>query len=225
MIGDWLMGLEEQATEAAYLWPRTPVGNLQAEAWRRVGASDWNLKHADCRAHNILRTLREMDENGLLRRRFTVLDLCCGDGIILMQIGREFLHAQCYGVDLLRYPEHRIAETRAGCSFYKAPLQAVVASEPPQRIDVCIMLNTFRGWDKADLPKEEHDMPQKTLNWMRRHCRFLFVTATVAQRDWLKREGFFIWTVGKGEDDSYLVCGFPCDNGRGIWTLETPKPS
>lgn len=223
MIGDWLMGLEGERNEAAYLWPRTPVGNLQAEIWRRCGASDWNMEHPNCRARNIVNTLHELVDNDLLTQRFTVLDLCCGDGVVLMQIGREFLGAKCYGVDLLRYETHRLAETRGGCSFYKAPLQAVIASEPPQKVDVAIMLNTFRGWDKADLPKAEHQLPQKTLYWLKGFCRFVFLTVTAVQREWLMREGFFIWTVGKGEDDSDLICGFPCDNGGGVWTLETPK--
>jgi len=223
MIADWLMSLEDKRDGAAYLWPRTPVNNLQAEIWRRCGASDWNLKHRDCRARNILETLGELMDNDLLPRPFTVLDLCCGDGVILTHIGREFLDAHCYGIDLLRYPEHRIGETRGGCAFYRAPLQEVVAGPPPRTIDVCLMLNTFRGWDRADLPKAEHQLPQKTLAWMRKHCRFVFVTATVAQREWLMREGFFVWVVGKGEDDSYLTCGFPCDDGSGVWTLEAPK--
>ena len=81
----------------------------------------------------------------------------------------------------------------------------------------------FRGWDKADLPKSEHDLPQKTLAWMRQYCEFVFVTTTSAQREWLKREGFFIRRAGKGEDDSELTCGFPCDNGSGVWNYDKPK--
>jgi len=227
-LSEWLMALEEREADALqsyYRWPKTPVGNIQAEIWRRVGASDWNLKHPDCRARNILNTLQDLWANSLLPQPFTVLDLCCGDGVVLTQIGREFLEARCYGADLLRYPEHRIGETRGGCAFYRAPLQEIVASKPPHAIDVCIMLNTFRGWDKADLPRDEHDLPTKTLHWLKGNCRFIFVTATMSQRDWLMREGFFIWTVGKGEDDSYLMCGFPCDNGSGVWTLEKPRLS
>ena len=222
-MGEWLMELESGAAEAAYLWPRTPVGNLQAECWRRVGASDWNMEHPNCRAGNIVDTLRELADNGLLRRRFTVLDLCCGDGVVLLQIGRAFLEAKCYGVDLLSYPTHRLAERRGGVAFYKAPLQAVIDSKPPAIVDVCLMLNTFRGWDKADLPVEDSNLPQRTLRWMRDHCRYLFLTIHQPQEDWLRREGLFFWPVGRGEDASRLVCAFPCEGPEGpsgMWRIE-----
>ena len=219
MIDGWLKRLEGQG--AAYLWPRTPVGNLQAEAWRRVGASDWNLEHPSCRAGSILDTLHELVANDLLTKQFTVLDLCCGDGVVLLQIGRAFLGSRCYGADLLQYPTHGLAQRRAGCQFYRAPLQAIVASEPPERIDVVIMLNTFRGWDKADIPAAEASLPQQTLGWMQRHARYIFVTATLEQQKWLRRSGWFVWDVGKGEDESRMLCGFPCDNGEGRWTPGT----
>jgi hypothetical protein len=223
-MNDWLASLEDES--GAYLWPRTPVGNIQAEIWRRVGASDWNMDDPRCRAASIIDTLQDMDENGLLPRPFTVLDLCCGDGVVLMQIGRAFLDARCYGIDILSYPSHRIAERKGGCSFYKVPLQRLIEAEPPMFVDACVMLNTFRGWDKADLSPKEYDLPEKTLRWLKQWCRYIFVTATTAQMDWLKREGFFVWDVGAGEDRSRLLCGFPCEGPEGptgVWNLGKPK--
>jgi len=211
-----------------YRWPRTPVGNIQAEIWRRVGASDWNVYHPDCRAENISSVVYQMLDNGLLSRQFTVLDVCCGDGAVLNRLADVHPGARCYGVDLLRYPNHGRAE-RAGVSFYRVPLQRLVESEPPRAIDVGIMLNTFRGWDRADLaPEEEIDLPARTLHWLKGFCRFVFLTVTTEQVDWLKRDGWFVWDVGRGEDDSRLVCGFPCEGPegpRGVWNLESPKRS
>jgi hypothetical protein len=230
-VGEWLMWLEAKGADevdALYRWPRTPVGNLQAEIWRRCGASDWNMKHPNSRSGAILRTLQGMDENCLLPQPFTILDLCCGDGVILHLLARVFHRAQCFGADLLRYPTHQAAE-RAGVSFYRSPLQEIVASEPPQIVDVCMMLNTFRGWDRADLDsKTEHDLPQRTLAWMKKYCRYVFLTVNREQVEWLKREGWFVWDVGKGEDDSRLVCGFPCEGPEGpgdVWTLDKLRQS
>ena len=222
-IGEWLEWLEAKGgedTEAYYRWPHTPVGNLQAEVWRRTGASDWNLDDPACRTRNIIRTLQDMDDNDLLLQPFSVLDLCCGDGVVLNLVSRIFQHARCFGADLLRYPAHEDAE-RAGVRFYRAPLQELVSSEPPRIIDVAIMLNTFRGWDKAMLvPELDHALPELTLAWMGRHCRYVFLTLEWAQFDWLKRAGWFVWDVGKGEDDSRLACAFPCEGPegpKGMW--------
>ena len=230
-VRDWLMWLEAKGADEAenlYRWPRTPVGNLQAEIWRRVGASDWNWNNAVCRTRNVVGTIENMIDNRLLPRPFSVLDLCCGDGVVLHLVARSFLDARCFGVDLLRYPTHRDAE-RAGVTFHRAPLQELVVNEPPRIIDVCIMLNTFRGWDKADLvPEVDHALPELTLAWMGKHCRYVFLTLESAQFDWLRRAGWFVWDVGPGEDDSRLACAFPCEGPegpRGVWSLEKPKLS
>jgi len=232
-LGEWLMLLEARGdhdTDAYYRWPKTPVGNLQAEIWRRVGASDWHIEHmnrqggSDCRTTNIIKTLQGLCSNGLLPQPFSVLDICCGDGVILHLVARLFLGARCFGADLLRYPAHRDAE-RVGVLFYRAPLQELVDSEPPRIIDVAIMLNTFRGWDRAALTPAEHDLPTKTLQWLKQFCRYVFLTVTIEQVEWLKRLGWFVWDVGKGEDDSRLVCAFPCEGPEGpggVWTLEKP---
>ena len=222
----WLAGLQLADDDDGYLdhyrWPRTPVGNLQAEIWRRVGASDWNVLHPDCRAWNIMDTLNQLVTNKLLHKRFTVLDICCGDGVVLDQLTNLHASPRCFGVDLLHYPQHEDAY-RNGVAFYRVPLQRLVESEPPGVIDVGIMLNTFRGWDRADLaPEEESDLPARTLHWLKGFCRFAFLTVTMEQVDWLKHDGWFVWDVGKGEDNSRLVCAFPCEGPegpRGVWSL------
>ena len=64
-VGEWLELLEAKGgedTETYYRWPHTPVGNLQAEVWRRTGASDWNLDDPDCRTRNIIKTLSDMSQ-------------------------------------------------------------------------------------------------------------------------------------------------------------------
>ncbi len=226
VVGGWLMGLELEDGEAAYLWPRTPVGNLQAEIWRRCGASDLNMDDPCCRPRMIVDELKGMQTNGLLPQPFSVLDLCCGDGLVLVQIGRAFLDANCFGVDVLHYPTHYTAQVRGQVTVYRVALQQVIASQPPCILDVAIMLNTFRGWDKADLPVEESNLPQRTMAWLRQNCRFVFLTVNDSQVDWLKREGWFLWYVGPGEDDSQMICAFPCDGPegpRGLWTLGKQK--
>jgi len=213
-LSSWLVGLEDR--QGAYLWPHTPIANIQAEIWQRCGASDWAMDAPGCRARAIVDTLREMLEQRLLPRPFFVLDLCCGDGVVILQIGRHLLDAECYGADLLRYPTHRLAETRGGCAFYKAPLQAIVAAPAPVPIDVAVMLNTFRGWDRACLPQADCDLPERTLAWLKHNCRYAFLTVRQEQEEELRAGGWFTIHVGRGEDASRLVLAFPCDNS-GLW--------
>ena len=48
-----LMGAENHVDEL-YLWPRTPIANLQAEAWQRVGVSDWRADDERSRPAQVL---------------------------------------------------------------------------------------------------------------------------------------------------------------------------
>lgn len=212
MIAKWLQ--EMISEDGRYLWPHTPIGNIQAEIWRRAGASDWNISHVRCRPRMIIETLRELIRNDLLPQSFTALDLCCGDGVVLLQIRRAFVYSMCYGIDLLTYPTHAAAE-KMGVMFHRVPLQKLVEAKPPNTIDVCIMLNTFRGWDKADLQSEDCNLPSKTIAWMRSHCRYIFITATEDQKRMMMENGWFIWKIGKGEDDSNMYCAFPCEGPEG----------
>jgi len=186
---EWLESLGA-GDKSQYRWPHTPVQNLQAEIWRRVGASDLNLEHPDCRAGNILRTLTDMITNGVLPAAFTCLDICCGDAVILWHIQRCFGRSQCFGIDLNAglYPLHAQA-ARAGVRLYPAALQDLVRQDAPERFDVAVMLNTYRGWEKADLPDEDSGLPALVDAWLWRNARYAIVTATHRQVVGLRGRG------------------------------------
>jgi hypothetical protein len=122
-ISEWLTNLEARGdtvkANAAELWPRTPYLNIQAEIWRRVGASDYNWGDPRSRAGNIV--------------------------------------------------------------------------------------NTFRGWEKADLPAADMELAGLMLAWMARNAHYAFVTATDAQIVMLRECGWWTFDIGPGEDDTRLI--------------------
>lgn len=206
-LSDWLAMLENKSkmeAPCATLWPRTPVLNIQAEIWRRMGASDYNLDHPDSRAGNIVRMLKDMQANDLLPQMPTVLDIFCGDGVILWQVQRLLGRAQCFGIDVREYPEHELAQN-AGVQFFYFPAQTLISHDPPGRFDVVFMLNTFRGWDKADLPQNDRDLSQRLLSWIIHNVRYCIVTATQEQIVALREQGWWTFCIGRGEDDTQLT--------------------
>lgn len=74
------------------------------------------------------------------------------------------------------------------------------------KIDITLMLNTFRGWESADLRAHEQDIPIKTLQWFESNAKFFIVTATLPQIKFLQERGLMIELFGKGEDVSYMIC-------------------
>lgn len=181
------------------LWPNTPVANIQAEIWRRCGASDWNMADPNSRPALLADTLQEMVANGLIPERFHLLDIFCGDGVILWQMRKRFSLAKLWGLDLRQYPTHEQA-SNVGVTFIYQDVRRFI--EADQAVDVAVMLNTFRGWDRSGC---EADLPGRVLTWLQRNARFVIVTATEAQIAMLKDAGWWVWDIGPGEDDSDMV--------------------
>jgi hypothetical protein len=202
-----------------YLWPRTAIGNLQAEATFRVGVSDWREDDERSRPAQIIAALRNLRYNKLLPEDFSVLDICCGDALVLWQIKRAFHHVRCYGVDLNagKLETHAMVR-RAGVFLYRATVQRLFADAPDDiTFDVVVMLNTYRGWESADLRDDEAWIPETVDEWLRKHARYMVLTVSDGQAKKLMQKGFWVTDIGTGENGARLVLCFPCGD---LWRAE-----
>jgi hypothetical protein len=95
-----------------------------------------------------------------------------------------------------------------GVLLHKGYLQHLFVQSPGNghRFDVTVMLNTYRGWESADLRESEQDLPEQADAWFTRNSRFVIVTATPDQIARLGREGWFVDVLGSGEDESTMIC-------------------
>jgi hypothetical protein len=195
------------AVEDFYLWPRTPIEKIQTKIQERVGASDYQVERPTSRPAMIIGFLKKLSQSGALQRDFSVLDIACGDGIVLWQIQKSFPEAACYGVDCNKgkFPAHSIVE-RDGVRLYQAYIQHLFKNDCLQRFDVVLMLNTYRDWKAADLRGHEIDLPELANRWFERNGVYVVLTAEREGHDQLKRLGFSVRTLGKGEDRSSLIC-------------------
>lgn len=211
----YLKYIEEQSAANGvsehYLWPRTALGNLQAEAMFRVGVSDWREDDLRSRPAQIIKTLEQLLYNDLLDGDFTCLDICCGDAVVLWQIKRAFPKARCYGLDLNagQIDTHKMVQEQ-GVKLFRATIQRLFADTPDVLFDVCMMLNTYRGWKSADLQDSERWIPDTVDEWFRQHARYTILTVSDTQIEQLKSKGFWVSKIGAGEDDSSMVLAFPC---------------
>lgn len=192
-----------------YLWPRTPIANIQAEIWSRCGHTDYTKLG---RVGPILNTLRELILNKLLRDDFTYLDICTGDALIPWQVKREFPYSTCYGIDILLRDAQRLAITQ-GVQLYQVALQDLLTDNDVELFDVVSMLNTYRGWQSADLRESEKWIPAAMDAWLKWHARYIIVT-THERRDQIDA-GFWVKRIGQGEDSSTMVIMFP--SGADTW--------
>jgi len=227
---DYLAQLQAQAeqnhTEELYLWPRTPIGNLQAEAWQRVGVSDWVADDPTSRPARVLRVIDDLLYNKLIYERFSFVDICCGDALIPWHVKRRFPMADALGVDLNagRLQTHFVVQDQ-GVKLYRIPLQRLFLDGHSATFDVAAMFNTYRGWQSADLHEDEQWLVVAADRWFREHARYTILTATCEQIERLKADGWWVTDLGRGENDSRMVLMWPCATGEleGLWQSQRPQ--
>ena len=204
-LSDWLEKRAGDGGEAALLWPRTPIGDeIQDRIRERVGVSDFDSSDPRSRPKRIVSMLRRLSA---LPSGFSVLDIACGDALVLTSIKREFPEADVHGIDINvgAFAKHSTAEA-AGVHLHRVSIQALFAEDPPRPFDVALMLNTYRGWESADLPEAEQDLPAVTDIWLRNNAGTIFLTAKPEQLEGWTGAGWSIADLGRGEDQSRLVC-------------------
>jgi hypothetical protein len=198
--------------EELYLWPRTPLTpDHQEIIARRVGVSDLDIDDARSRPALIIGKLRELvaDPGSPVDERFRLLDIACGDAVVLWQIKKAFPDARCFGIDCNKgLFSTNAAAMDEGVALYKGYLQHLFARPVPDRdqFHVAVMLNTYRGWESADLHEYEQDLPEQADTWFARNSRYAIVTATRDQIKRLRGQGWHVEELGKGEDDSVMIC-------------------
>jgi hypothetical protein len=190
-----------------YLWPRTPIENIQEKIIQRVGVSDYDVRNPCSRPAIIIRQIRELIKYGFIGEDFSVIDICCGDAIVLWQIKKAFPLSFCYGVDLNKgkFSMHNIVQ-RDGVRIYKVFIQHLFRKDPDIPFDLALMLNTYRGWESADLREHERDLPKLADEWFKRNAKFTILTATTSQIESLRQLGFKVKIIGRGEDNSRMIC-------------------
>jgi hypothetical protein len=209
---DYLQNLEVLAAncrrEDFYLWPRTPMGrDHQDQIVERVGVSDYDVTNRSSRPAMIIRQIQHLIRHGFIGDEFSLLDITCGDAIVLWQIKKAFPHAQCYGVDCNKgkFEPHEIAQ-REGVGLFRGYIQHLFVTDPPTPFDVALMLNTYRGWESADLREHERDLPRLADAWFDKNARYTIVTATERQIRHHRQSAHAVSRLGKGEDNSTMVC-------------------
>ena len=208
---DYLAGLEARAAGCDpadfYLWPRTALGDaIQGRVEALVGVSDFEVDSPRSRPALILRYLETLRRSGALGAGFTVLDVACGDAVVLWQIRRKHPESECRGIDLHKdgFPAHARAQAE-GVSLHRIFIQHLFATPPPRPFDVVLMLNTYRGWENADLRPHEAELPAQADAWFEAAARYAIVTARPRQVAALRRKGFAVRRLGAGEGGSRMV--------------------
>jgi len=202
-------------TAKVILWPDTPIDAIQDEIEHTTGVRD-NASDERSRAYRIIEYLQPLDDG----TEKSVLDICCGDGLILYDIAHAFCRVtevpfgnmefpgwDCYGIDIQKgeIDTHAMLEN-AGIRLYRTFIQELFATESPERFDVALMLNTYRGWvPQAQLRRHERNLPQMADAWLVANTKLAILTALPIQVKRWQGRGYEVKDLGRGEQKSRLI--------------------
>lgn len=193
-----------------YLWPNTPPppDSHQEKIIQRVGAADYETNNPKSRTNLLIKSIIKLLSANKISYPFVLADICGGDAVICTKIKEYFPYAEIINQDCFKgkFSTHKKA-TEQGVKLYGGYLQHLVEENlSTAKIDIVLMLNTFRGWQSAQLRDNEQNIPVKTLEWFKRNSKFFIVTATKSQIEFLTETGLKVDILGKGEDDSFMIC-------------------
>lgn len=183
------------------LWPTTDI-NEKIQWWikERYGCED-DINTKGSRPDVIAKTIDEV----FPEKNFMMLDICCGDAIILTQLKKRYPNSTAIGFDINKgkFEQHKEAEN-VGVKLYYGIIQKLFRENLPQRIDLVIMLNTFRSWHTARLREHEKDLPQVSQKWLVDNSKHLILTVNDDQLNFFKSKGN-VRILGKGEEKSHFI--------------------
>ncbi|MCR4623247.1 MAG: hypothetical protein K5780_01125 [Alphaproteobacteria bacterium] len=212
-IEEYLCKLEEIAKNSdlknMYLWPRTPdTKTHQDKIIERIGVSDWEDTNPVSRPYKVIKELKRLLKSKKIKETFSLVDITCGDAIVLSKVKKAFPYMHAYGVDCFkdRFETHQDCY-KQGIKIYKGYIQDMFNRKLPEntKFDAAIMFNSYRGWRSADLKDYEKDLPDLADDYFANQVRFTFLTATKNQIKQLKKIGFSVKFLGNGEDDSLMI--------------------
>lgn len=207
-MNEWLQGLENEYRDTplndVVLWKGSVRHDMQSTIAQMQGATDLESSELS-RPNMIVPRLGYMVSEKLLPHDFSVIDIACGDGLILQAIKKSFPQSRCYGIDINKgnVDEHRMVQAM-GVELYRIPIQGLFDRVPEEMFDISMMLNTYRGWNAAGLRESEADLPDKADYWLRVSSRFSILTVNDWNMSRLSKD-YVVHRLGQGEQVTNMI--------------------
>ena len=186
------------------LWPNTPITTkeIQEKIKQRYGIED-SIMFQNSRPSIIIKEINNLINENKLDNNFEILDICCGDGLILSEINNKFEDSSCYGFDINKgkfESHHYIKKVK----FFYGFIQELFNFNFEKKIDITIMLNTYRNWFSAQVSKKHPNLEYDCTQWLIRNSKFIFLTVNYNQLDFFKKN-YETVILGSGEEDSKFI--------------------
>lgn len=186
------------------LWPNTPIAtkDIQEKIKQRFGVED-SINHENSRPSIIIKNIKKLLNENKLDNNFEIIDICCGDGIILSEVNNQFNNSKCYGFDINKnkFESHFYLKN---VTFFYGFIQELINFDFEKKFEITMMLNTYRDWNAAQVSKNFPNLERDCTNWLIKNSKFIFLTVNNKQLEFF-RNNFKIEILGSGEEDSTFI--------------------
>lgn len=192
-------------TKREVLWPNTPIGSThQKIIKKRVGSYDSSLRNKQSRSYTLSKFIQLLPS-----RSISILDLGCGDAVLGTTLKKKFPEIQYLALDLFigKFKSHEKAK-KTGINLISGYMQNVIDYKFSNRLDIFIMLNSYRSWESAQLKQSDRDFPTQLDTWIKNNFTISIVSVGRNSIDNYLARHLNSLILGKGEDDSMIVASF-----------------
>lgn len=186
------------------LWPNTPINTkiIQQKIKERFGVED-SIMFEKSRPNIIIKNIKKLIEEKKINEDFEILDICCGDGLILSEINKEFTKSFCYGFDINKnkFESHLYLKNIV---FLYGFIQELFQYNLDEKLEVTMMLNTYRDWKAAQVSNKHTDLEKKCTDWLINNSKYIFLTVNNSQLNFFSKN-FTVNILGSGEEDSTFI--------------------
>lgn len=179
------------------LWKDTPH-DIQENIKKKQGAYDFEVRNSNCRTTIIKKYIRKLIADKKIEKNFTLVDLFCGDAIIITLLKKAFKTADITGIDIKEFNEHDTA-IEIGVKIRYKYVQKYIKNRRDQ-IDIILMLNTYRNFNTSGMSERDF---HKINKWILKVAKHAIVTTSSIKH--AKRYGFKPLIIGHGEASSDMV--------------------
>jgi len=132
---------------------------------------------------NILaETLNTLIQENKLKENFSVLELFCGNGIVLYMLKQRFPKCMPIGIDLLHFEMwNDINKEYPDVNFIQANFFDIHKSNLKLNLDVMVTYNTWRGWDNGVGPGVGSNLlsANEFMNWAETNFKYIVADNTI----------------------------------------------
>lgn len=179
-------------------WTDTKLSDIQSNIKYRQGVCDYQIYSRRCRTTIILEYIEKLISEGKINHYFTLIDLFCGDAIIIRLLKEHFDRAVIIGVDINKIDGHQEAIEYGVEIKYQYVHDYIKDRKEP--VDIVLMMNTYRNIKASGMTKQEFSKINK---WLLKYAAHPIVTTSNIKK--AKKDGFNPLVIGKGEGSSDMV--------------------